>query len=157
MAGAVGLLLTREALSQANRKPTTANSFDIERFIDDVKTARAEGQHGVEEVLRRTVSQPGAVLAALGLMLVLFVATGVGNGSTFRMVPMLFEPAKAGPVLGWTSAVAAYGGFVVPSVFGSRIEAGRPETALYGFAGYYVSCLAVNWWFYARRGAGARC
>jgi NNP family nitrate/nitrite transporter-like MFS transporter len=122
-----------------------------------VLIAAAVGVGAVVTAARGADSPETWFFPFLGLMLVLFVATGVGNGSTFRMVPMLFEPAKAGPVLGWTSAVAAYGGFVVPSVFGSRIEAGRPEAALYGFAAYYVSCLAVNWWFYARRGAGARC
>lgn len=91
------------------------------------------------------------------LFLLLFVATGIGNGSTFRMVPIIFEPRIAGPVLGWTSAVAAYGAFVIPRVFGEQIDAGRPAWALYGFAIYYVSCLAVNWWFYARRGAERPC
>src|SRR5262245_39547450 len=67
MAGAVGLLLTRGAVSQTNRKPTVGNSFDVDRFVDDVRAARMEGgQHAVEEVLRRTVSQPHVVLAGLG-------------------------------------------------------------------------------------------
>ena len=93
----------------------------------------------------------------LGLFLLLFVTTGIGNGSTFRMVPVIFGPDQAGPVLGWTGAVAAYGAFIVPKVFGSQIEAHTPEYAFYGFAVYYVTCLAVNWWFYARKGAEVRC
>jgi NNP family nitrate/nitrite transporter-like MFS transporter len=96
-------------------------------------------------------------LPFLALFLLLFVTTGVGNGSTFRMVPIIFGPAQAGPVLGWTGAVAAYGAFIVPKVFGGQIEAGTPENALYGFAIYYVTCLAANWWFYARRAAGTPC
>ncbi len=92
-----------------------------------------------------------------GLFIILFVATGIGNGSTFRMVPIIFKPELAGPVLGWTSAIAAYGAFIIPRIFGGQIEAGTPEYALYGFAGYYVSCLAVNWWFYARKGAEIPC
>jgi hypothetical protein len=47
MAGAVGLLLTSEAVSQTSRKPATGSSFELERFIDDVKTARTEGQRAV--------------------------------------------------------------------------------------------------------------
>ncbi len=93
----------------------------------------------------------------LALFLVLFVMTGIGNGSTFRMVPIIFGPAQAGPVLGWTAAVAAYGAFVVPKVFGAQIEAHTPEYAFYGFSVYYASCLAVNWWFYARKGAKVPC
>jgi NNP family nitrate/nitrite transporter-like MFS transporter len=91
------------------------------------------------------------------LFMVLFITTGIGNGSTFRMIPIIFKPELAGPVLGWTSAVAAYGAFIIPRIFGGQIEVGTPEYALYGFAGYYVSCLVVNWWFYARRGAEIPC
>ncbi|MFQ5749209.1 MAG: antiporter, partial [Planctomycetota bacterium] len=96
-------------------------------------------------------------LPFLFLFLVLFLATGIGNGSTFRMIPIIFEPQKAGPVLGWTSAVAAYGAFIIPRVFGGQIENGTPEYALYGFAAYYASCLLVNWWFYARKNAEIPC
>lgn len=96
-------------------------------------------------------------LPFLVLFLLLFVATGIGNGSTFRMIPIIFDSKHAGPVLGWTSAIAAYGAFIIPNVFGSQIKAGRPEAALYGFAVYYVSCLIVNWWFYARKNAEIKC
>ena len=96
-------------------------------------------------------------LPFLFLFLLLFVTTGIGNGSTFRMVPIIFDPHLAGPVLGWISAVAAYGAFIIPRVFGEQISQGTPEYALYGFAVYYGSCLAVNWWFYARRNAEKPC
>jgi len=91
------------------------------------------------------------------LFLVLFVGAGIGNGSTFRMIPIIFSKELAGPVLGWTSAVAAYGAFIIPTVFGAQIKARTPEYALYAFAVYYVTCLAVNWWFYARKGAEVPC
>ena len=96
-------------------------------------------------------------LPLLLLFLLLFLTAGIGNGSTFRMIPIIFEPAQAGPVLGWTSAVAAYGAFVIPSIFGQQITAKTPEYALYGFAAYYVTCLVVNWWFYARKNAELPC
>ena len=82
---------------------------------------------------------------------VLFATTGIGNGSTFRMIPIIFSKEQAGPVLGWTSAIAAYGAYLIPKIFATQIKAGTPEYALYGFAVYYASCLAVNWWFYAGR------
>jgi NNP family nitrate/nitrite transporter-like MFS transporter len=91
------------------------------------------------------------------LFLVLFVTTGIGNGSTFRMIPIIFESRLAGPVLGWTSAVAAYGAFIIPKVFGTQIQQKTPEYALYGFTVYYLSCLVVNWWFYARKNAEIPC
>ena len=80
--------------------------------------------------------------------MVLFLTTGIGNGSTFRSIPYIFSKEKAGPVLGWTAAIAAYGAFIIPKVFGQQVKAGTPEYALYGFAAYYVICLLLNWWFY---------
>lgn len=91
------------------------------------------------------------------LFLILFITTGIGNGSTFRMIPIIFERSQAGPVLGWTSAVAAYGAFLIPIVFGEQIKTGHPEYALYGFTVYYTSCLAVNWYYYARKNAEIVC
>jgi|TARA_B100000959_G_scaffold261111_1_gene298330 NNP family nitrate/nitrite transporter-like MFS transporter len=91
------------------------------------------------------------------LFILLFATTGIGNGSTFRMVPMIFSKEMAGPVLGWISAIAAYGAFLIPKIFATQIAAGTPEYALYGFAVYYLSCLVVNWWFYARKGAETPC
>lgn len=82
------------------------------------------------------------------LFLVLFAASGIGNGSTFRTIAMVFPKEQAGPVLGWTSAVAAYGAFIIPQVFGEEIKAATPENALYGFAVFYAVCLLLNWWFY---------
>ncbi len=82
------------------------------------------------------------------LFLVLFAATGVGNGSTFRTIAIVFDQEQAGPVLGWTSAVAAYGAFVVPSEFGAQIKNATPEYALYAFAAFYAICLVLNWWYY---------
>ena len=91
------------------------------------------------------------------LFIVLFATTGIGNGSTFRMIPIIFSKEQAGPVLGWTSAIAAYGAYLIPKIFATQIKAGTPEYALYGFALYYASCLLVNWWFYARKGAEVPC
>lgn len=80
-------------------------------------------------------------------------ASGIGNGSTFRTVAVVFDKEQAGPVLGWTSAVAAYGAFIIPQVFGEQIKATTPENALYGFAIFYAVCIVINWWFYLRKNA----
>ncbi len=85
------------------------------------------------------------------LFLVLFAATGIGNGSTFRTIAMVFNKEQAGPVLGWTSAVAAYGAFIIPKVLGEQIKLTTPEDALYGFAVFYFVCLILNWAFYLRK------
>ncbi|MDX5377509.1 MAG: MFS transporter [Halomonas sp.] len=87
------------------------------------------------------------------LFIVLFAASGIGNGSTFRTIGVIFNQQQKGPVLGWTSAVAAYGAFIAPRVMGEQIKMGTPELAMYGFAIFYAVCLVVNWWFYLRPGA----
>ncbi|MEO8058729.1 MAG: antiporter [Burkholderiales bacterium] len=89
----------------------------------------------------------------LGLFMLLFAASGVGNGSTFRSIGYIFDSQQAGPVLGWTSAVAAYGAFAAPVVIGEQIKAGTPQYAMYGFAIFYAVCLVLNWWFYLRKNA----
>ena len=89
----------------------------------------------------------------MALFVVLFTASGIGNGSTFRSIGFIFDRQQAGPVLGWTSAIAAYGAFIAPVVIGSEIKAGTPQNAMYGFAIFYALCLILNWWFYLRTGS----
>jgi NNP family nitrate/nitrite transporter-like MFS transporter len=86
----------------------------------------------------------------MALFIVLFTASGIGNGSTFRTIGVIFDRTQAGPVLGWTSAIAAYGAFIAPVVIGAQIKAGTPQFAMYGFAIFYALCLVLNWWFYLR-------
>ena len=94
--------------------------------------------------------------AFMGLFIVLFLASGIGNGSTFRSIGFIFDRQQAGPVLGWTSAVAAYGAFIAPVVIGDQITRGTPQVAMYGFAVFYALCLILNWWFYLRAGSEIR-
>jgi NNP family nitrate/nitrite transporter-like MFS transporter len=104
--------------------------------------------------------------------LCVFAASGVGNASTFQMIPAIMrkevprlEPGMAGAdlvrqsdkeaaaIIGFTSAIAAFGAFFIPKSFGSSIAAtGGPEMALYAFLAFYLSCIGMTWWFYTRRG-----
>jgi len=121
----------------------------------------------------------GAFLGFLILFIVLFATTGIGNGSTFRMVPVIFmnihekevgttPEAKAiaardaakesAAVLGFSSAIGAYGAAIIPLTFGWSISySGGPFVALYGFIAFYISCIVITWWYYARKGAEAPC
>lgn len=116
--------------------------------------------------------QPGAFQGFFASFMLLFFASGVGNASTFQMIPAIMrkEVARLEPQLsaeqqfkqaekesaaitGFTSAIAAYGAFFIPKSFGFSISAtGGAEAALYGFLAFYVSCLAITWWVYARPG-----
>jgi len=122
----------------------------------------------------------GSFVGFLSMFIVLFLTTGIGNGSTFRMIPVIFltEQARAAEgkgaeaqeqavknankeaaaVLGFTAAMAAYGGFFIPKSYGTSIAmTGGPEGALYVFIVFYVTCIAITWWYYARKNAEMPC
>ena len=90
--------------------------------------------------------------------MLLFLTTGIGNGSTFRMIPVIFPPKEASPVLGFAGAIGAYGGFFIPKSYGTSISlTGGPEAALYVFIVFYLTCIALTWWYYSRKGAEMPC
>ncbi|RDU36520.1 nitrate/nitrite transporter [Neobacillus piezotolerans] len=90
----------------------------------------------------------------LASFLVLFVASGIGSGSTFQMIPGIFVPKEAAPVLGFTAAFAAYGSFFIPKLFGWSVNTtGTPVTAFYFFIAFYVISFGLNWFFYQRKSA----
>ena len=124
--------------------------------------------------------QGGNFYGFLATFMLLFTAAGIGNGSTFRMIPVIFmnerqreaagkgreaeEQAvrdankEAAAVLGFSSAMAAYGGFFIPMSYGISISTfGGPAYALYMFIVFYFTCIAMTWWYYSRRNAPMPC
>lgn len=117
-------------------------------------------------------TQPGAFWGFFGCFLALFFLTGVGNASTFQMIPAIMrkevarlepqmKPAEAlkqsekesAAIIGFTSAIAAYGAFFIPKSYGTSIAmTGGPQAALWGFLAFYITCVLVTWYFYTRRG-----
>jgi NNP family nitrate/nitrite transporter-like MFS transporter len=94
----------------------------------------------------------------VALMLGLFFFAGIGNASTFKQMPMLFEPRQAGGVLGFTGAIAAYGPFLFGILFGWSFGATQsPNAVFYGLACFFAFNVALNWWLYARRNAPHPC
>ncbi|MDG5789162.1 NarK family nitrate/nitrite MFS transporter [Evansella sp. AB-P1] len=92
------------------------------------------------------------------MFIILFFATGIANGSTFRMIPFIFNQKEAAAVLGFTAAIAAYGAFIIPSIFGWSIDTtGTANLALYIFIAYYVISLVMNWYYYSRKNAEVKC
>jgi NNP family nitrate/nitrite transporter-like MFS transporter len=97
---------------------------------------------------------PYFVAAILGL----FFFSGVGNASTFKQMPMIFPPRQAGGVIGWTSAMAAYGPFAVALMLSYSFDwFDSFNPFFYWAAFFYLVCIAINWWFYARKGAEKPC
>jgi len=61
---------------------------------------------------------------------------------------------EAAAVLGFSSAIGAFGGFFIPMSYGASISmTGTAESALYMFILFYLTCIATTWWYYARRSA----
>lgn len=86
------------------------------------------------------------------LFLILFLAAGIGSGSTFQMIPDIFPAKEAAPVLGLTAAFAAYMSFIIPQLFGwSTNTYGTPINALYFFIAMYVVSFGLNWFYYMRK------
>ncbi len=120
---------------------------------------------------------PNAFWGFFAMFMILFLATGVGNASTFQMIPVIFrrevkrlmpnvneaEQARnaereAAAIIGFTSAIAAYGAFFIPKSYGTAIAlTGKPDIALIFFIAFYVTCVAVTWWYYTRRNAEVPC
>ena len=116
--------------------------------------------------------QAGNWWGFLGMFIFMFFVTGVGNASTFQMIPSIMRneiprlmPELSRPeqvrqaekesaaIVGFTSAIAAYGAFFIPKSFGSAIATtGTPMVALIGFFIFYASCAALTWFVYTRPG-----
>ncbi len=94
----------------------------------------------------------------VGLMLALFFFAGIGNASTFRQIPVIFPPRQAAGVLGWTAAIAAYGPFLFAALIGMAISRmGNSKIFFQGLAVFYTLNIAINWYFYKRRGCEKPC
>jgi NNP family nitrate/nitrite transporter-like MFS transporter len=54
--------------------------------------------------------------------------------------------------------VAAFGGFFIPKAYGTALATtGSTAAALEVFLVFYVSCVAITWWYYVRRREDAAC
>ncbi len=121
----------------------------------------------------------GNFFGFLGAFILLFFFAGIGNGSTFRMIPVIFRnewarrvrdgqadeagaarnaSMESAAVIGFSAAIGAFGGFFIPKAFGTSLHmTGSAEGALYVFIAYYLSCIVATWWWYARKGAESPC
>ncbi|MEC5150422.1 MFS transporter [Cryobacterium sp. GrIS_2_6] len=142
-----------------------------DRFGGARVTIAAFGVMALGALLVIAVLSLGNFWLFLASFLLIFVATGVGNGSTYRMIPSVFAARsgvsdahtnsgdvstqrKTAAALGLISAIGAYGGFIIPQVLGnSKIATGSYTGAIYGFIGAYLVMMAVTAFFYLRRGS----
>ncbi|MCG8545160.1 MAG: nitrate/nitrite transporter, partial [Alphaproteobacteria bacterium] len=121
--------------------------------------------------------QPGAFWGFFAMFMLLFFATGVGNASTFQMIPIMMRQEvkrlmpgldetaflrqaeqESAAIIAFTSAIAAYGAFFIPKAYGTSISmTGGPELALYCFMAFYALCVVITWAYYTRRNAPVPC
>jgi NNP family nitrate/nitrite transporter-like MFS transporter len=132
---------------------------------------------GVLQFLPSEASPAGNFWGFFACFMALFFLTGVGNASTFQMIPSIMkqeiprvEPQldaatsqrtierESAAIIAFTSAIAAYGAFFIPKLYGTSIDmTGAPNGALWAFLGFYVVCAVVCWVFYSRKGAPVPC
>ncbi|CDH46383.1 nitrate/nitrite transporter [Candidatus Contendibacter odensensis] len=123
----------------------------------------------------------GHAVGFVAMFLILFLGAGIGNGSTFRMIPTIFRTlherevmdrndaaaleqarrvgaTEAAATMGFSSAVAAFGGFFIPIACGASINlTGSPQGALIFFSLFYLTCLWITWRWYSGKEAEAPC
>jgi NNP family nitrate/nitrite transporter-like MFS transporter len=114
----------------------------------------------------------GSWPAFFATFLFLFFVSGVGNASTFQMIPAIMRSEmvrlmpgadadarirqaekESAAIIGFSSAIAAYGAFFIPMAYGISISlSGGAQAALWCFLAFYLSCIAITWWCYTRPG-----
>ncbi len=121
--------------------------------------------------------QPGAFWGFFACFMALFFLTGVGNASTFQMIPTIMRQEvprlmpqldegetlkeserESAAIIAFTSAIAAYGAFFIPKAYGTSISiTGGPDAALWTFGIFYAVCVVMTWLFYTRKNAPVPC
>ncbi len=121
--------------------------------------------------------QPGAFWGFFACFMALFFLTGVGNASTFQMIPSIMRQEvprlmpqldeaaslkqserESSAIIAFTSAIAAYGAFFIPKAYGTSIAmTGGPAAALWLFGAFYAVCVVITWVYYSRKSAPVPC
>lgn len=117
--------------------------------------------------------QGGSFAAFYAVFMVLFLTAGLGSGSTFQMIAVVFRKltvdrikaqggsdesaqkkavTESAAALGFISAIGAMGGFFIPKAFGTSLTlTGSPAGAMKIFFVFYIGCIFVTWLVYGRK------
>ncbi len=132
---------------------------------------------GVMQFLPSEASATGNFWGFFACFMALFFLTGVGNASTFQMIPAIMRlevprlmpqldkaatqkqvERESAAIIAFTSAIAAYGAFFIPKSYGTSIAmTGAPNGALWGFLIFYAICAVICWVYYSRKSAPVPC
>jgi NNP family nitrate/nitrite transporter-like MFS transporter len=171
IAGTLGVLFTLGQLTQLPPPPSAEQ-------LAAIKADPASFEFPAEVVTAVNANSDLFPLF-LGMFMVIFLFSGIGNGSTYKMIPAIFRRdadadtaegtperelatleagKKSSAAVGIIGAIGAIGGFLIPISFNSpwvTDPLAATEAAFILFTTFYVVCLAVTWFTYSRR-AGSR-
>ncbi|MEV5000681.1 MFS transporter [Nocardioides sp. LML1-1-1.1] len=169
--GTLGILVTLSMLEPLPPAPDKAKLAEI--------AANPGGFQFPEAVRSAVESNAGVFPLFLGIFLFVFACTGIGNGSTYKMIPAIFRTdavrataegtperelalldgtKKSSAAVGIIGAVGAIGGFLIPITFGSpwvTDPLAATKTAFVVFTTFYVLCALVTWAVFLRKPAKA--
>ena len=117
-------------------------------------------------------AEPTSVATMIGYVIgfiALFILSGIGNGSVYKMIPSIFEArsrslqvseserrqwsrSMSGALIGLTGAIGALGGVGVNlALRQSYLHSGTATAAFWAFALFYVAASVLTWAIYVRR------
>ena len=135
------------AVRNSLKRSLEFNGFEVSLASDGAEALASIG--GLTPDLTSAATLSAGFNRFLWGMLLIFLFAGIGNASTFKQMPMIFEPRQAGGVIGWTAAIAAFG----PFLFGIGLTTLGVVPFYWIGVVWAVLCVALTWWRYARPGA----
>jgi len=100
---------------------------------------------------------PDAFTGFFTTILIICAAAGLGNGSVFKIIPVVV-PKEAAAAIGIVSCIGAFGGFIPPLLLGWTMDRfGSPALAYTGMALFALICLFINGWYYHRASSSTHC
>ena len=170
--GTLGILFTLSQLQELPPPPDKAKLAEI---------AANPAAFQYPDAVRSAVESNADVFPLfLGIFLFVFACTGIGNGSTYKMIPAIFRKdavvatgegtperelavldatKKSSAAVGIIGAVGALGGFLIPITFNSpwvTAPLDATKSAFTIFTVFYVVCAAVTFTIYLRKRSGAK-
>ena len=124
-----------------------------DRGLSEAARARIEAEYNLDKPFLVQY-----LLYLKGIFTLDFGTTFSGQPAAVQQQAIVDANKEGAAVLGFTSAVAAYGAFFIPKSYGTSIAmTGGPDAALWCFIAFSVSCIAITWWCYARKNADMPC
>ena len=154
---------------QAGRPHRRRQGHAVHVHRDDLRRGHP-GERGHDRRRHGGRATGGQMIGYVAGFILLFILSGIGNGSTYKMIPSIFE-AKAqghdewsrdekaawsrsmsGALIGFAGAIGALGGVFINVVLRASYvgDAKSATNAFWVFLGFYVVCAIVTWVVFLR-------